>query len=190
MNKIVSIFINQKVSIESVVLPHMDSLYSQALQYMGNKSAAEDLLQDVLVYVLEREAKVLSLEPVKPWLMRCLYHRFIDGYRKRKIEKATQLNYNLDSISGSSTSPEDSCFHQEILGLLAQLAPEQRVTVSLFDIEGYTLIDIVNVMGMPLGTVKSHLHRGRRKLKDLLELEKKEPNQKAEHLGGYKNELR
>lgn len=196
MNKIVSIFANQKKSIESVVAPYMAALYSQAFQYTGEKIGAEDLLQDMLVYALEHEERVLSLNPVKPWLMRCLYHRFIDNYRKRNHERQAQADYDTDLAVCKMPTPEESCLHREVLESLAQLAPDQRVAVSLFDIDGYSLDEIVHVMGIPLGTVKSHLHRGRKKLKRLLsitEIENSETvnvRKQVDNTGDFKNELR
>ena len=168
MKKIISIFHSKRQdSIEELISPYLTALYNQAYRYTGTKDAADDLIQDLLVYLLTHRDKVLGLDPVKPWLMRCLYHRFVDTYRKNRQELT-----NLDSIMQEPSSNDDNLetgyFHEQVLNLLDTLSANQRVAVSLFDIEGYTLDEIAHVMEMPVSTVKSHLHRARKKLKTLL----------------------
>jgi RNA polymerase sigma-70 factor (ECF subfamily) len=170
MRKIVSIFSREDQWVEAMILPHFPALYSQAYKYTANRAAAQDLVQDVIVYALENKLKVLELDPVLPWLMRCLYHRFIDYFRKHKTDLETRDERSVERLVAPEASSEDHYFHEQIRDSLSRLSLEQKVAVTLFDIEGYSLEEVCQVMDLPLGTVKSHLHRGRRKLKTLLGL--------------------
>lgn len=170
MSKVVSLF-KQDCGIEPLILPHFSALYSQAYKYTANRAAAQDLVQDVFVYALENRRKVQELDPVLPWLMRCLYHRFIDYFRKHKGDVAPGDEFDFELVAANCTSAEDQYFHEQVRIGLTRLTPEQRVAVTLFDIEGYSLDEVCKVMELPLNTVKSHLHRGRRKLKTHLGLE-------------------
>jgi RNA polymerase sigma-70 factor, ECF subfamily len=170
MSKIISIFKRQHEIVESRVLPHSSALYSQAYKYTANRDSAQDLVQEVLVYALENKHKILVLDPVLPWLMKCLYHRFVDHYRKHKGDRLPKEDYDFDAFVSKGMNAEDQYFYRQVHQGLAQLTAEQRVAVTLFDIEGYSLDDLAQVMDLPLGTVKSHLHRGRKRLKVVLEL--------------------
>ncbi|WP_185906524.1 RNA polymerase sigma factor [Teredinibacter haidensis] len=161
----------EAASAEAVLAPHLAALYAQAMRFCGDRPAAEDLLQEVVVYALEHEKKVLSLDPVRPWLMRCLYHRFIDTTRLKKRESHRLMQVDSDECVSSAPNPEASYYHRQVMLALQALTAEQRATVTLFDIEGYSLQDIAEILEMPVGTVKSHIHRARKKLKLLLSLQ-------------------
>jgi RNA polymerase sigma-70 factor, ECF subfamily len=170
MRKIVSIFSRQDQWVETLLTPHFAALYSQAYKYTANRAAAQDLVQDVFVYALENKRKVLELDPVLPWLMRCLYHRFIDYFRKHRTDFGPRDDQILERLVAPDRSAEDRYFDEQVRDSLTRLSLEQKVAVTLFDIEGYSLEEVCQVMELPLGTVKSHLHRGRRRLKTLLGL--------------------
>jgi RNA polymerase sigma-70 factor (ECF subfamily) len=169
MSKVVHLF-KRDCGVETLILPHFSVLYSQAYKYTANRATAQDLVQDVFVYALENRRKVLELDPVLPWLMRCLYHRFIDHFRRNKSDVAQYGDFDFEQTVAPGTSAEDQYFHEQVRLGLAKLSIEQRVAVTLFDIEGYSLEEVSNVMELPINTVKSHLHRGRRRLKAQLSL--------------------
>ncbi|HEY0961018.1 MAG TPA: RNA polymerase sigma factor [Pseudomonadales bacterium] len=169
MSKVVRLF-KQDCGVETLILPHFSALYSQAYKYTANRATAQDLVQDVFVYALENRRKVLELDPVLPWLMRCLYHRFVDQFRRNRSDVAQFGDFDFEQTVAPGTSAEDQYFHEQVRLGLAKLSIEQRVAVTLFDIEGYSLEEVCSVMELPLNTVKSHLHRGRRRLKAQLAL--------------------
>jgi RNA polymerase sigma-70 factor, ECF subfamily len=170
MKRIVSIFSRRDQWVETLIAPHFPALYSQAYKYTANRAAAQDLVQDVLVYALENKRKVLELDPVLPWLMRCLYHRFVDHFRKHRNDFECRDDGVVEQLATRECSAEDQYFHTQVRDSLKRLSLEQKVAVTLFDIEGYSLEEVCQVMELPIGTVKSHLHRGRRRLKILLGL--------------------
>ncbi len=175
MSQVVSLFRRRgnEQSFEELVAPHMDALFKQAYHYTGSTHDAEDLLQDFLAELYQKQNKLRAVKSLRAWLMRYLYNRFIDSYRKRKNLP------NLDSVHdeqmantlANDDSPENSYWHQQVLDGLATLSNEQRMVISLHDIEGYTLTELSEIMKIPLGTLKSHLHRGRRVLQKRFNLQ-------------------
>lgn len=117
--------------------------------------------------------KMAKVKKFKPWLMRCLYHKFIDKYRKRKSMGHIE-NIDDPKIASSLSYQPDfdlKVMHQQVLIGLQTLSASQRAVVALHDINGYTLPELAEIMDKPLGTLKSDLHRGRAKLKKLLKLQ-------------------
>jgi len=180
MSQILSFFgIKQKEqSFETIVSPHMQHLFKVAYQYTGTQHDAEDLLQDLLEELFTKQSDLRKVEKLKPWLMRCLYNRFIDLYRKK------QRQPDLDDIDNEKVQPlfvhTDNHQHdeqqQEIYNALNRLSNEQRAVVTLHDINGYTLPELSQIMDIPLGTLKSNLHRARIKLKQHINLQPSELN--------------
>lgn len=167
----------------ALIAPHMNALYAQAYHFVGNAADAEDLLQDLLLELYSKPTSLASIEHLKAWLLRCLYHRFIDRYRKlQRTPEHEALTVEADShmeeqSQGESSvlliapnDPVNDYLHGQVLKALQRLSPEQRAVISLHDIAGYTLVEIEQMMIMPVGTLKSHLHRGRKALKQYLAL--------------------
>ena len=157
----------------------MSELYRLAYQYTGDPHSAEDLLQDTLVYICQREEKLLSLDPLKPWLMRCLYHRFVDHYRKTKRTVNTDsIDEEVHDVASHCKELESQLIREEVFEGLKGLNEVQRAVVTLFDMEGYSLQEVSSFLELPQGTVKSHLHRARKKLKIFLSLQPGEGNER------------
>ncbi len=179
MSKIASLFkgnlFNQNIgdSFESRLAPHLERLYKQAYQYTGTATDAEDLLQDLLLELYSSPKKLLDIENLPAWLNRCLYHRFIDRYRKEKRQPQLKSidDSDLENELTSNSRPDHEYFHQQILSSLQLLSEQQRAVIIQHDINGYALPELAEMMDIPLGTLKSHLHRGRQKLKKCLSLQ-------------------
>src|SRR5579863_1609429 len=139
---------------ERDVVPVLGQLYMAALRMTRNPTDAEDLVQETSVKAYAAFHQFRPGTNLKAWLHRILANTFINGYRKRRREprQATVGDY-ADS---------------EILRALRDLPEEFRVAVYLADIEGYAYKEIAEIMGTPIGTVMSRLHRGRGRLRDKL----------------------
>ena len=176
MSKVFSFFSAKKKPFDALVAPHMNGLFKVAFQYTGNQHDAEDLLQDLLMYLFTKQDDMQNIEKLKPWLMRCLYNRFIDMYRKK------QRQPNLEDIDDEKVQPLFKHYdnHQsaeqqdEIYSALNTLSADQRAVVTLHDINGYTLPELAEIMAIPLGTLKSNLHRARATLKKRISLQPSE----------------
>ncbi len=169
MNNI-STFASKTSTINTLIRPHLKSLYRYAFRLSGHKSSAEDLVQDTLLYILEHRDKFMSLDPVKPWMMRCLYHRFVDNYRRYNRYEPISEAY-LESLKTQEDLTETAFFSAQIRTFIGLLKPAQRTAVTLFDIEGYTISEISRILEIPESTVKSHLARGRKIIKEKIRVQ-------------------
>ena len=152
------------------IRPFVKSLYAAAYQYTNNSHSAEDLVQEVMTDVFVKK-QWRTIEKPKAWLQRCLYHRFIDQYRKHKPESAVQsLDDNALEIPTSGDHDGDIMARQ-LRQAIDRLPLQQRVAVTMCDINGYSLVELSVITEKPVGTIKSDLHRARKKLKTIIEMQ-------------------
>lgn len=153
-------------------MPHVNSLYRLAYHYCGQQSDAEDLVQELLLKLIHRADEMEQVEKLRPWLVKALYHLFIDRLRRdqrRPVElfQPDQLE-TLLATSESGQSSEQLVLVENIEQALKQLKHEQRMLVVMHDVENYTLSELEQILDTPIGTLKSRLHRARAKLRQIL----------------------
>jgi len=164
---------------ERDVVPFLGQLYPAALRMTRNPTDAEDLVQETSAKAYAAFHQFRPGTNLKAWLHRILANTFINGYRKRRREprQATGGDFQdwqlpTDPLAPAARSAEaealDRLADSEILRALRDLPEEFRVAVYLADIEGYAYKEIAEIMGTPIGTVMSRLHRGRGRLRDKL----------------------
>ncbi len=174
MMRLLDIFRNRtsQQRFEQQVAPHLEGLYKQAFRYVGKGEDAEDLIQDVLLETFEKRHKLEDVNNLGAWLNRCLYHRFVDRYRsaKRAPEHVDVNGEELQASLIGESLDESNYFAQQLLGGLDLLSLEQKSVINLHDLCGYSLSEVSGIMQMPVGTLKSHLHRGRKHLQKRLQL--------------------
>ncbi len=165
---------NQHNSFESLLRPHLERLYRLAFRLSGHKAEAEDLFQDVLAKVFPRLAQLAKIEQPGPWLCRIMYNEFIDNRRRFARQRLLivpehQLpGQDIDATPGNSDPERDAVRDDDIMRLddaLNTLSDEHRMVIMLHDCEGYKLHEIEGITGVPIGTLKSRLHRARARLK-------------------------
>ena len=159
------------------VVPVIGQLYPAALRMTRNPADAEDLVQETLTKAYAAFHQFTPGTNLRAWLHRILSNTFINNYRRKRREPVTDLGVDLaddwqasgDPLLPPSRSAEvealDRLADSEILQALRDLPAEFRVPIYLADIEGYPYKEIAMIMGIPLGTVMSRLHRGRGKLR-------------------------
>ena len=161
----------QRAHFETEALVHLDALYSFALKLSRARDDAEDLVSDTLLRALERWDQYRLGTNIRAWLFTILYHVFVS--RKRRID-AREVPEG-DGDTGWSTKdavgeadPEgrfyDSFLDDEIILAIEALPDEYRTAVVLSDIKELRYAEIAHLLGIPEGTVKSRLFRGRRLL--------------------------
>jgi RNA polymerase sigma-70 factor, ECF subfamily len=141
-----------------------------ALAIVGDVAAAEDVAQDAIVYAIERIADCREPERFGAWLLQIVRNRSRNHVRDRKSDR----HVPLDATTTRSGNPspeletERSQLRDRLLAGLAELPEERREVVLLHDLEGWTHREIAERMGLPPGTVRSHLHHARRALRAAL----------------------
>jgi RNA polymerase sigma-70 factor (ECF subfamily) len=165
---------------ERDVIPFMGQLYPAALRMTRNASDAEDLIQETFVKAFAGFHQFKPGTNLRAWLHRILANTFINSYRKKRREPVQDLGVDFqedwqtsnDPLTPPVASAEAQALERladsEILRALRDLPTEFRVAIYLADIEGYPYREIADIMGIPLGTVMSRLHRGRAKLRQRL----------------------
>jgi RNA polymerase sigma-70 factor (ECF subfamily) len=165
---------------EQDVVPFMGQLYPAALRMTRNPSDAEDLIQETFAKAYAAFHQFTPGTNLRAWLHRILSNTFINSYRKKRREPVQDLGADFsedwqtgsDPLAPPARSAEaealDRLADSDILQALRELPADFRVAIYLADIEGYPYREIAEMMGTPIGTVMSRLHRGRARLRQQL----------------------
>jgi RNA polymerase sigma-70 factor (ECF subfamily) len=164
---------------EALVRRHLDRLHRLAYRFTGSTHDAEDLLQSLLAKLYPQVDRLAEVEELGPWLARALYNLYVDQVRRRESspldlalpddEAEARLESIVDEASESPEEVAERWFTGERLAAaLMQLPGEQRAVIAWHDIEGYTLEELAEAHDIPIGTLKSRLHRARARLREIL----------------------
>ena len=166
-----------------LAMEHMPSLYSAALRMTRNPADAEDLVQETYLKAYRAFGSFQAGTNLKAWLYRILTNTFINTYRARKRRpEQTELDdvedlYLYRRLGGLEAAAAGRSAEEEVLDHFTETdvkealesLPEQfRMAVLLADVEGFSYKEIAEILDIPIGTVMSRLHRGRRALQKRL----------------------
>jgi RNA polymerase sigma-70 factor (ECF subfamily) len=164
-------------------MEHMPSLFTAAMRMTRNKADAEDLVQETYLKAYRAFGSFQEGTNLKAWLYRILTNTYINTYRAKKrrpeqteIEDVEDLYLyrrlgGLEAArTGRSAEDEvlDSFTEAEIKEAIEALPEQFRIAVLLADVEGFSYKEIAEILEIPIGTVMSRLHRGRRSLQKRL----------------------
>ncbi|HMI85659.1 MAG TPA: sigma-70 family RNA polymerase sigma factor [Polyangiaceae bacterium] len=166
---------------EEQTLEHLDALYAVSCRLTKAPLDAEDLVQDTLVKAMRARGQYEPGTNLKAWLFKILHNTFINKYRRGGLERGVLEGPDADPLADGWVSaasmralrdPETQALRplvqKEIHKALDELPEEFRLAVVLSDVEELSYKEIADVMGCPVGTVMSRLHRGRRLLQKRL----------------------
>ena len=148
-------------------------LYTVAYRLCGNHDDAQDLVQEVLVRV-QRGLVTYRPGSLEGWLSRITTNAFLDDVRRRRRRPTDLLPEHemIERVAPASVGADEQlaidALPEHVQEALRALPDEYRVAVVLCDVVGCTYEDIAETMGVPVGTVRSRIHRGRSRLREVL----------------------
>jgi len=164
-------------------MPFMDQLYSHALRMTRNASDAEDLVQETYLKGYRGFGGFTEGTNLRAWLFRIMTNSYINNYRKKQrrpdesnLEDVQDL-YLYRRLGGAETAVLSRSAEDELLDTISEhevkqaiedLPEQYRDAVLLADVEGFAYKEIAEILDVPIGTVMSRLHRGRKRLQDQL----------------------
>jgi RNA polymerase sigma-70 factor (ECF subfamily) len=165
---------------ERDVVPMLPNLYSAALRLTRNPTDAEDLVQETYLRAFRGFGGFEEGTNLRAWMYRILTNTFINAYRKKQREPVTVQDdeiedwflYDRLGSSGVEASAEaevlDRLPDEDVQRALEALPEQFRMAVLLADVEGFSYKEIAEILDVPIGTVMSRLHRGRKGLQKAL----------------------
>jgi RNA polymerase sigma-70 factor (ECF subfamily) len=164
---------------EKEFLPHIDAMYNFAFRITYDEDMAKDLLQDTYYKAFKFIESFQVGTNAKAWLFRILKNSFINEFRKKNKEPAkvdyqdVETYYNSDDVNEVITSDLRVEVLQDMIGdevsnALNALAVDFRIVIILCDLEGFTYEEMSKILDIPIGTVRSRLHRARNLLREKL----------------------
>ncbi len=167
----------------AVAMEYMSSLYSAALRMTRNPADAEDLVQETYLKAYRAYGSFQEGTNLKAWLYKILTNTFINSYRaKKRRPEQTELDDveelylfrrlgGLEAVAASRSAEEEVLDHfteAEVKTAVEELPEQFRLAVLLADVEGFSYKEIAEILDIPIGTVMSRLHRGRKALQKTL----------------------
>lgn len=165
----------------SEAIPLLDHLFSGALRLTHDKQDAEDLVQEAMLNAFAGFHTFREGTNLKAWLYRILRNTWISQYRKRQRRPdevsvghmtdrllGDEVRRNTSSLRSAELAVLESLPDKEIVDALMALRDEQRLTIYLADVEGFSYKEIACITDVSIGTVMSRLHRGRQRLRTVL----------------------
>jgi RNA polymerase sigma-70 factor (ECF subfamily) len=161
-------------------MPHIDSMYNFAFRLTTDEDDAHDLVQDTYLKAFRFIKSFEQGTNAKAWLFRILKNSFINDYRKKSKEPSkvdyqeVETTYNSEESADTNHTVDlrsdtvQDMIGDEVANALNALPVDFRTVIILCDIEGFTYEEMAKILDIPIGTVRSRLHRARNLLKEKL----------------------
>ena len=171
------------VGFEALLRPLLGPAYGVALHFTRNRPDAEDLVQDAALLAFRGFGTFQPGSNFKAWFFRIIYNTFLSKYRRRRsehgmlgLEDASELYLQLRTHEAGmhfqGSDPVKTAIgrleSEQVAAALQALPEEYRVVATMYFLEDFSYQEIAEVLGIPIGTVRSRLHRGRKMLQKRL----------------------
>lgn len=167
------------VEFDRLMRDHVPALFRSAHRWTGSIERAEDLVQELLVRLYPKLDELRAIDMLRPWALRVMYRVFIDQLRRERsapvrygVEPSNEDAEFIDESQEPPSLAEQQLTQERVALAWARLSEEHRVVLSMHDIEGYSLVELSPLLDIPLGTLKSRIHRARARLRELLVAER------------------
>lgn len=153
-----------------LVRRHRDRLWAVALRTLSDREEAADAVQDALISAYRAAHTFRGQSAVTTWLHRITVNACLDRARKAASRRASpipepeRLELLLEPHESAAAPAEREELHRQLIAALAQLPIDQRAALVLVDMQGYPVAEAAEMLGVPIGTVKSRCARGRARL--------------------------
>ena len=174
---------DEQESFRQLLMPLLDPAYGWALHATRNRADAEDLVQEAVLNALRAFDTFRPGTNFKAWFFRIMTNLFYSAYRKRKVERADcqledaselyiLLHCSELGLNVSDSDPARAALSRidsaQVSAALQDLPEEFRVVATLYFVEDFRYQDMAEMLGLPIGTIRSRLHRARRMLQKRL----------------------
>ena len=154
---------------DELVRRYLRRAFAVSIRILGNREDAEDMTQESFLAALEKLHTFDTSRPFGPWLFRIVANRSLNARKARAVRRAEPIPDDLAAGGASPLAEVERRERGESLRAALESLPErQRQIVRLFELEGFSSIEIGDMLGMPDGTVRWHLHQARAALRAAL----------------------
>lgn len=168
---------------EGLVRPHIPEMYRLAFRLTGRRENAEDVIQAVLTRLYPNADALASKDNLRSWLLRVVHNESVDHWRRYRRgpvpesempgmdqgEGTVALGERMEGGIDGAEVAERSELQQQLSSAMDRLSEEHRAVVAMHDVEGYSMIEIAEMTGVAVGTIKSRLHRARGQMRMMLD---------------------
>ena len=167
-------------ALEALYDRHARALFSLGLKMLGDHEAAEEVVQETFLKLWQQPARyVPERGRLLSWLLGVAHHRAVDRLRRRRLELRYSTDYRLSEVGSAPPDPQDAILDslrgEAVAKAIRALPDAQRLVVELAYIRGMTQVEISELLGEPLGTIKTRLRLAMQKLRVSMELAELRP---------------
>jgi len=156
------------------VLELKDRVFGYAAQLLRDREEARDVTQEALLRLWEHREAVADPAAAKPWLLRTVHNLCIDRLRQRRSRGTASLDDVVEPAADPSCAPDrpsnERSRRTEVERALGRIPPRDRALLLLREVHGHSYEELADLMGAPIGTLKSLLHRARARLRREVEM--------------------
>jgi RNA polymerase sigma-70 factor, ECF subfamily len=156
---------------DALVGRHMQRAFGVAYRLLGHREDAEDLVQDAFIAALEGLDSFDAGRSFGAWFYRIVVNRGLNARKARAVRRTEELPLEVTSAEPlPDRVAEQRELRERLQAALAALPEKQRIAVQLFELEGFSGAEVAEILDIPAGTVRWHLHQARQALRSALEL--------------------